>query len=332
MNKLLKINIFIITIFFVLIITVTNLVIFYLYTPGPLKKAITITINKNTSINKVSTILYDQNAIKYPKLFTIISTLFSYYNPLKSGEYLLTEYSSAYQIIKQLSNGKSIIHKFFVPEGVTVHEICTKLTEEEKLTGSLNCNITEGYLMPSTYFFSYGDQRQKLLEKMMNNMSAILDELTLQLTPNFPLKSKEEILILASIVEKEASNNKEKSKIAGVFINRLNQNMKLQSDVTVIYALTNGKKKFSRALTKTDLTIKSPYNTYYVKGLPITPITCPGRKSLESVINYEKTSALYFITNEIEGETYFSNTFAEHVNYNNKQKKRKNAINNNKKP
>ncbi len=142
-------------------------------------------------------------------------------------------------------------------------------------------------------------------------MSANLDKVMQNLAPDSPLKTRLEVLTLASIIEKEAGSNAEKPIIAAVFINRLKKNMKLQADSTTIYALTEGKFKLARALTKKDLLQELPYNTYYIKGLPPGPISCPSLKSLEAVVKSAKTDALFFVVDGKGGHN-FSNNLNDH--------------------
>jgi UPF0755 protein len=168
--------------------------------------------------------------------------------------------------------------------------------------------------MPSTYFYSYGDQKERLIEQMRKAMTLALDEVTAKLSADSPLKSRLDVLILASIVEKETGLDSERTTIAGVFINRLKKGMKLQADPTSIYAITEGKFKLARPLTKKDLAIISPYNTYYTSGLPPGPIACPGVKSLNAVVTPAKTNALYFVVNGKGGHNFSSNLMDHNEN------------------
>lgn len=198
-----------------------------------------------------------------------------------------------------------------MPEGTVVQEVVKKINEETCLVGEIKGIIPEGFLMPSTYFFSYGDQKERIINQMRNLMSNNLDKVMINLSPDSPLKTRLDILTLASIVEKEAGSDAEKPIIAAVFLNRLKKNMKLQADPTTIYALTEGKFKLARALTKKDLLQELPYNTYYIKGLPPGPISCPSLKSLEAVVKPAKTDALFFVVDGKGGHN-FSNNLNDH--------------------
>lgn len=312
--KFLKIKLFIIISVAVLAISTVNVLGGYLFLPGHLDEEKIIIIEPHLSIHKIGILLEQEGVIKHRPLFEAISQLYSYYSPLKSGEYKFTTGITPYQVIRKLASGISIVHYLFIPEGSMVSEIIEKVESEERLVGKINGTIPEGYLMPSTYFYSYGDQREKIIDVMRKQMSRTLDEVMSKLSPNSPLKTRKDVLIMASIVEKEAGHDNERAKIAAVFLNRLNKGMKLQADPTAAYALTGGKYKLERLLNRKDLKIKSPYNTYHVYGLPAGPISCPGRESLEAVVAPVKTDALYFVVNG-QGGHNFSNTLKEHNNH-----------------
>jgi len=172
----------------------------------------------------------------------------------------------------------------------------------------------EGALYPSTYFYAWGDTRQGLVDRMRHEMEHTLDQLWAARRAGLPLARKEDAVILASIVEKETAKEAERPKIAGVFYNRLRLGMKLQSDPTVIYAVTAGRGPLGRALDKADLALDSPYNTYVVDGLPPGPIGNPGRAALEAVLTPETTDALYFVADGSGGHAFSATLDAHHKN------------------
>lgn len=294
--------------------TIANILAGYLYLAGPLEEKSTIIIKQGLSTREISQILSEKNIISSAKLFEVIAKIYSIRRPLKSGEYAFTIGISPLQVIRKLASGRSVVHQLTIVEGTTVNEIIRKLNDSKILEGVISTYIPEGYLMPSTYFYSYGDKRENILAKMKVGMSYALDEMMAKLSPHSPLKTRKDVLILASIIEKEAGNDNEKAKIAAVFINRLNKNMKLQADPTTIYAITEGKYKLSRLLTRADLKIKSPYNTYYIYGLPPEAIACPGKKSLEAAVNPAISDDLFFVVDGNGGHN-FSKTLSEHNNY-----------------
>lgn len=310
-TNLLRIKLFSLITIAVVVICLANVLGGYLFLTGGLDEEKIVIIKPRLSIHKISVLLEKENVIKNAKLFEVISRVYSYFEPLKSGEYKFTKNITPYQVLKVLIKGKSVVHRMFIPEGYTVQQIVDMVNSESRLTGRINGTIPEGYLMPSTYFYSYEDQRENLIDEMRKNMSKALDEVMLKLPKSSPLKTRKDVLILASIVEKEAGNDQERAKIAGVFINRLRKGMKLQADPTTVYAITKGKRTLDRSLKRKDMNIKSPYNTYHVYGLPKGPISCPGRASLEAVVLPEKTDALYFVVDGTGGHS-FSKTLKEH--------------------
>lgn len=313
-KNFLKIKMFVLISFFVIIISTINILGGYLFLPGNLESEKIVIVQPNLSVSEISQKLKDENIIKYSKLFELLARVYSYYKPLKSGEYKFTKNTTPYQVIRTLAKGKSIIHRLFIPEGYTVQQIIDTIRAETRLNGKINSNIPEGYLMPSTYFYTYQDQREQIIDDMRKKMSLALDKVMPKLSPDSPVKTRLEVLTLASIIEKEAGNNAEKPIVASVFLNRLRKNMKLQADPTTSYAITEGKRPLGRSLTRKDLKTPSPYNTYYAKGLPPGPISCPGKASLRAVVAPAKTDYLYFVVNGKGGHN-FSRTLKEHNAY-----------------
>ncbi len=310
-KKIIKTKIVVIILLLLLILSMINFSLYYLLVPGSLSKTQVEIIETNLKIRDITNKLYRLDIIKYPKLFTLFAKLYSLKYPLKSGEYIFTAYISPIQVLKILSNGKSIIHKITVQEGAMVDEIIDRINNEPLLFGDIIHNVPEGFLMPATYFFSYGDRREKIITQMRDLMSNNIDNVMQKLPPTSPLKSRMDVLTLASIVEKETNLEREKPMVAAVFLNRLKKNMKLQADPTTIYAITRGKFKLTRPLTKKDLMIDSNYNTYYIHGLPLGPIACPSLKSLEAVVSPSDTKALYFVVNPAGGH-HFSDNLIDH--------------------
>lgn len=310
-SRLLKIKIFLLVFIGAACIVCFNVLGSYFYLNGPLKEDTIVIIENGLSIHNISNKLADEGVVKNPILFEVIATIYSYKSYLKSGEYKFTSGITPQQVLKELSYGRSVIHKFFVPEGLMATEIIKLINEEGRLEGRIDSNILEGYLLPSTYHYSYGDKREKIIDMMRKEMSVAIDEAMAILNKDSPLKTRKDVLIMASIIEKEAGNDDERPMVAGVFINRLNKGMKLQADPTVAYAITEGQNRLTRKLTKTDLRISSPYNTYHIHGLPKGPICCPGKKSIMAAVRPAKTKALYFVVDGNGGHV-FSNTLKDH--------------------
>lgn len=297
-----------------LILSFINLSAVYLEVPGPLDKVTTLIIPPHSSIKDISIKLRQNNIVHSKNLFCIIAKIYSLKYSLKSGEYMFTNSISPLQVLNILANGKSVIHKLVITEGMTTSEIVEKVNSESRLFGTIADSINEGFLLPSTYIFSYGDTKEQILNQMRKAMTFALDQAMIKLSSDSPLKTRNDVLTLASIIEKEARLDEERAIIAAVFLNRLKKGMKLQADPTSIYAITQGKLKLGRALTRKDLLIASPYNTYYIVGLPPGPIACPGMKSIMAVVSPATTKAIYFVVNGMGGHN-FSDNLIEHNKY-----------------
>ena len=272
-------------------------------------------IEKGTNQRIILESLEKQNLITniYPHLiiFKIINIINPKYS-FKAGEYQISSKDNYYTLIKKLLNGDNYYHKLTFIEGNTVTNVINKLKNSNLF---INTNIQntpkQGSLLPETYYIKKNTDIKLQLNLMQQKLDKILDEAWDQRADNLPLKNKYELLILASIVEKETGLSGERARVAGVFINRLRLNMKLQSDPTVIYAITKGKYKLERPLSRRDLRLKSPYNSYETYGLPPTPICNPGKAAILATANSAITKDLYFVSNG-KGEHRFSKTLKEH--------------------
>lgn len=227
---------------------------------------------------------------------------------VQAGTYSFNHQSPA-EIIEMLRKGDVKSYKLTFPEGLTVHAIVEKLNAIPDMIGTITELPKEGSLMPDTYSYSYGMNRKIVLDHMNKRMDEYLQK-KWEARTNKYLKKPEQILTLASIIEKESAHGDELAHISGVYMNRLKIRMHLQSDPTVIYALTNGQKNFNRAVTFQDLKIQSSFNTYRNYGLPPTPICCPGKEAIDAALNPIKTRDKFFVK---IGKTHkFSETFSEH--------------------
>jgi UPF0755 protein len=231
---------------------------------------------------------------------------------LKAGEYAISAAISPSDLLTLLRSGKTILHRLTVPEGLTTPQILALVEAADGLQGQVTASPGEGELFPSTYFYALGDQRQAVIDRMRHQMQHTLTELWAQRRPGLPIADPAQAVTLASIVEKETALEAERPKIAGVFYNRLRLGMRLQSDPTVIYAVTQGREPLGRPLDKADLAVISPYNTYVVDGLPPGPIGNPGRATLAAVLQPEPTDALYFVADGSGGHA-FSATLEAHI-------------------
>ena len=212
-----------------------------------------------------------------------------------------------------LVDGETVVRRFTLPEGLTRARALELLSKAEGLVGAVDArDVEEGQLLPDTYHFGFGDRRADLLARMRTAMTDTLDALWQTRAPDLPLDGPREALILASIIEKETAAADERARISGVFINRLGRGMRLQSDPTVAFALTGGKEPLGRELTRRDLRVRHPYNTYVVDGLPPGPICNPGRRALEAAVRPARTDALYFVADGAGGHA-FARTLKEHL-------------------
>jgi UPF0755 protein len=230
---------------------------------------------------------------------------------LKAGEYEIKEHASMRDVIDTLAEGKSILYKTTLPEGLTSEQIVERLKAEPNLSGEVASVPDEGTLLPDTYYFSKGASRNEILDRMRNDMHKAMAALWEQRDPDIPVRSMEELVTFASIVEKETGRPDERDRVAAVFYNRLRKGMRLQSDPTIIYGIVGGQGALGRGITKADIDTKSPYNTYQINGLPPGPICNPGKSALLAALHPAKTGDLYFVADGTGGHT-FSETLKEH--------------------
>jgi UPF0755 protein len=278
--------------------------------PGPLETEKLVYIAPATRIKAMAAQLAAEGVVSNALVFEAAARLQSRLKPLQAGEYAFPPHVSAAGAVALLQSGKTYQRKLTLPEGLMSLEIVNILKAEPALSGEISAVPPDGSLLPETYQFSYGDTRQSILDRMHKGMGEALDALWEKRAEDFRL-SKEETVVLASIVEKETGVAAERPRVAGVFLNRMHRGMPLQSDPTVIYALTLGQSVLERPLTLADLKKPSPFNTYLASGLPPAPIANPGRASLEAVLGAEKHDYLYFVADGSGGHA-FSKTLQEH--------------------
>ncbi len=209
------------------------------------------------------------------------------------------------------SKGKSIDHKVTLPEGLTSQQIVERISANPDLKGDITEIPPEGTLLPDTYRFQIGDSRIDIIERMQVAHQKFLAKMWAERDPDIVVKTPEEAVILASIVEKETGRADERPRIAAVFENRLRKNMRLQSDPTIIYGLVGGKGVLDHPIQQDELERDTPYNTYKINGLPPTPIANPGRAAIEAVLKPAKTKDLYFVADGTGGHS-FAPSLEEH--------------------
>jgi UPF0755 protein len=229
---------------------------------------------------------------------------------LKAGEYVIPAASSMNAILRMLREGRVILHRVTIPEGLTTAQALRLIAADPVLVGEIGEEPAEGTLLPDTYLFSRGETRETLVRRMMEARDRFLDQAWAGRAPGLPLKTPHEAVILASIVEKETGLAEERPRVAAVFINRLKRGMRLQSDPTIIYGLTGGE-PLNHGLRVSEMAKATPYNTYQIDGLPPTPIANPGREAIAAVLNPPSTNELFFVADGTGGHA-FAATEAEH--------------------
>ncbi|MFF0948878.1 endolytic transglycosylase MltG [Rhizobium leguminosarum] len=282
--------------------------------PGPLQTNTNFIVRNGAGLTEIASNLERNAIISDARIFRYLTaTHLSAGESLKAGEYEIKARASMRDIMELLKSGKSILYSVSFPEGLTVRQMFDRMLQDTVLEGDLPAALpTEGSLRPDTYKFSRGTKRSEIIEQMAAAQQKLVDQIWDKRDQSLPLRSKEEFVTLASIVEKETGVPDERAHVASVFLNRLGKGMRLQSDPTIIYGLFGGEgKPVDRPIYQSDLKRDTPYNTYVIKGLPPTPIANPGKDALEAVANPWKTQDLYFVADGSGGHV-FSATLEEH--------------------
>jgi UPF0755 protein len=296
---------------------VAGLIYYQTTSPGPLNESKLVLIERGRGIASIAQTLENDGVISSAFFFKILAGYQKSKGSLKAGEYEFPAGVSLQEVAAQMREGRVYDRKITFPEGLTSYQIVEMLKANDALTGEIAEIPQEGSLMPETYHFIKGDSRESIIKQMEVAMSKTIDELWPARREGLPISTIEEMLTLASIVEKETGVASERAKVAGVFINRLRRGMPMQSDPTVIYALTEGRIQnegqgpLGRRLLTKDLSIASPYNTYANPGLPPAPIANPGRASIEAVLHPEIHDFVYFVADGTGGHV-FGRTLDEH--------------------
>lgn len=278
--------------------------------PGPLTQPATVVVKPGAGLGTIARQLAEAGVIEDALIFKVGVRLADRARDLKAGEYRFDVAVSPAGALDTLTRGDVVARMVTVPEGTTTLRALALLEAAEGLKGDITLTPGEGDLLPETYHFSLGDTRDDILRRMMTGMDQTLAELWPERAEGLPLETPEEALILASIVERETGVADERAHVAGVFINRLNRGMRLQSDPTVIYGIDKSG-VLGRGLRRSELDAATPYNTYVIAGLPPGPICNPGRDAIKAVLNPLETKDLFFVADGTGGHA-FAETLAGH--------------------
>lgn len=282
-----------------------------LYEQNDAAEPTVVLVEKGDNLGRIALRLKKDGLLKSVAVFKVAARLSGKSTQLKTGEYRIPAHASAKEILGVLTGGQTLVRRVTIPEGKTSRQIYDILLETAGLFGELPEPPANGTLLPETYVFGYGVPRKVIADRMRESMQKTIDDLWEYRADDLPYKTKAEALVMASIVEKETSVPAERPRIAAVFVNRLRKGMRLQTDPTVIYAVTDGSMELNRRLTHKDLKTPHPFNTYVNRGLPPAPICNPGRDSILAVLQPLKTNELYFVADGTGGHV-FSQTFDQH--------------------
>jgi peptidoglycan lytic transglycosylase G len=278
---------------------------------GPLADDKMVNIPRGLGTRDIADVLQREGVIDQPYIFMGGVIALKARGDLKYGEYQFSKHASIADVVDTIIEGKVVQHAFTVPEGLTSEQIVARLLENTTLTGQIKEIPREGTLLPETYRFTRGMTREQIVQRMQQAHRRVLQDVWEHRMPDLPVKTPEQLVTLASIVEKETGRPDERTRVAAVFVNRLKTKMRLQSDPTIIYGLTGGKGSLGRPIQKNEIEQPTPYNTYVIDGLPPGPIANPGRASLEAAANPARTKEIYFVADGSGGHV-FSDNYTEH--------------------
>jgi UPF0755 protein len=274
---------------------------------GPLAEDKVVNVPRGLGIRDIGELLVKEGVIDQPWIFVGGVIALKARDELKYGEYQFTKQASLHDVISTIVDGKVVLHQVSIPEGLTSEQIVQRLLETDMLTGNIREMPREGSLLPETYKFARGTTREVVIQRMQQAQRRVVQEIWDHHSPDLPLKTPEQLVTLASIIEKETGRQEERTRVAAVFVNRLKQHIKLQSDPTIIYGLVGGKGTLGRPILESEIRQPTPYNTYVIDGLPPGPISNPGRASLEAAANPARTKEIFFVADGAGGHIFAEN-------------------------
>lgn len=279
--------------------------------PGPSLTAETVLLPRGAGLIRIGEQLESEGLISDARIFRVMITLDEGDRSLRAGEYEIPAEASMAQIYELLRSGRTVQHPVTFAEGLTSAMIVRTLEGADVLSGEIAEVPPEGSLLPETYLVTRDTDRQSLVDRMTRAQEELLDELWPLRQDNLPFETREEAIILASIVEKETGVAAERPEVAAVFVNRLRRGMRLESDPTIIYGISQGE-PLGRGLRRSEIDNENnAWNTYQIPRLPPTPIANPGRESIAAVLNPADITALFFVADGTGGHA-FAETYDEH--------------------
>ena len=280
--------------------------------PGPAAKtgeATTVILRRGAGLPEIASSLERAGVVRSASVFVAAAQITRAARGLKAGEYEIPSRASASAVLAKIRSGQVVRHQVTIPEGITSDMAVEILAANPVLAGEAP-TPPEGAILPETYDVQRGEDRAAVLRRMMDARDKLLGQLWAKRQDGLPFTSPEQAVTLASIVEKETGLASERPRIAAVFLNRLAQGMRLESDPTIIYGLTRGR-PLGRGIRLSELNGETPYNTYRIDGMPPTPIANPGRAALAAVLDPPKSDDLFFVADGTGGHV-FASTFEQH--------------------
>ncbi|HVK79534.1 MAG TPA: endolytic transglycosylase MltG, partial [Verrucomicrobiae bacterium] len=283
---------------------------------GPSTQDTAFMVESGSTGASIAADLQRESLITDPLLFRVANRIFAAGSTLQAGEYQIPAGASVRQIVEMMADGDALQHAITFPEGITISAVMRTIEESDVLTGDMPAAPPEGSILPDTYHVQRGMTRAALLQQMRDAHDAAVAEIWASRQPNLPLETPEDLVNLASIVERETGIAAERPMVASVFINRLRRPMRLETDPTIIYGvclrypdrcvdgrLVNAQGQ-RRTIRQSEIALDTGYNTYRIDGLPPTPISNPGRASLEATANPATSDAIFFVADGSGGHIF----------------------------